>query len=151
MAVTPPPQKITTFLMFEGRAEEAMLFYTSLFDDAQVLSVSRYGPDETGPGAGAEGTVRHATFALAGQRFMCIDSPAPHAFGFTPAVSLYVQCEDEAEIDRLYGALAEQGQELMPLGAYGFSARFGWVNDRFGVSWQLNVAAAPSEEVVVGQ
>ncbi|MEU9161219.1 VOC family protein [Streptomyces sp. NPDC048424] len=144
MAVTPTPQKITTFLMFEGRAEEAMGFYLSLFDDAEVLSISRYGPDEPGPGAGPEGTVRHATFSLAGQQLMCIDSPVNHAFGFTPAVSLYVQCEDEAEIDRLYGALAEQGQELMPLGSYGFSHRFGWVNDRFGVSWQLNLAAPPS-------
>ncbi|WP_327386018.1 MULTISPECIES: VOC family protein [unclassified Streptomyces] len=144
MAVTPTPQKITTFLMFEGRAEEAMTFYLSLFDDAEVVAISRYGPDETGPGAGPEGTVRHATFSLAGQQFMCIDSPAQHAFGFTPAVSLYVQCEDEAEIERLYGALAEQGTELMPLGSYGFSHRFGWLNDRFGVSWQLNVAAPPS-------
>ncbi|WKD35166.1 VOC family protein [Streptomyces xanthophaeus] len=144
MADTPTPQKITTFLMFEGRAEEAMSFYVSLFDDAEVLAVSRYGPDETGPGAGPAGTVRHATFSLAGQQLMCIDSPAQHAFGFTPAVSLYVQCEDDAEIDRLYRALAEQGQELMPLGSYGFSHRFGWVNDRFGVSWQLNVAAPPS-------
>ncbi|MEJ8644771.1 VOC family protein [Streptomyces sp. MS1.HAVA.3] len=144
MAVTPTPQKITTFLMFEGRAEEAMSFYLSLFDDAEVLSISRYGPDETGPGAGAEGTVQHATFSLAGQQFMCIDSSVHHQFGFTPAMSLYVQCADEAEIERLYAALAEQGQELMPLGSYGFSPRFGWVNDRFGVSWQLNVAAPPS-------
>ncbi|MFD5413980.1 VOC family protein [Streptomyces nojiriensis] len=144
MAGTPPPQKITTFLMFEGRAEEAMTFYLSLFDDAEVIAISRYGPDESGPAAGPEGTVRHATFSLAGQQLMCIDSPAQHAFGFTPAMSLYIQCEDEAEIERLYAALAEQGTELMPLGSYGFSHRFGWVNDRFGVSWQLNVAAPPS-------
>ncbi|WP_405531912.1 VOC family protein [Streptomyces avidinii] len=139
MTITPSPQKITTFLMFEGRAEEAMTFYLSLFDDAEVLGISRYGADESGPGVGEEGTVRHAAFSLAGQTFMCIDSPAKHEFGFTPAVSLYVQCDSEAEIERLYGALAEQGSELMPLGSYGFSARFGWVNDRFGVSWQLNL------------
>ncbi|MFJ4920338.1 VOC family protein [Streptomyces sp. NPDC088725] len=132
---TTPAQKITTFLMFEGRAEEAMTFYVSLFADAEVIDITRYGADEPG----AEGTVRHATFALAGQRYMCIDSPAKHDFGFTPAVSLYVQCENEAEIDRLYAALAEQGAELMPLGSYGFSAKFGWVNDRFGVSWQLTL------------
>jgi predicted 3-demethylubiquinone-9 3-methyltransferase (glyoxalase superfamily) len=131
------PQKITTFLMFEGNAEEAMTFYLSLFDDAEVVSISRYSAG----GPGKEGSVQHATFSLAGQSFMCIDSPVHHDFTFTPAVSLYVQCADEAEIDRLYAALAEKGTELMPLGNHGFSARFGWVNDRFGVSWQLNLPA----------
>ncbi|MEU2053039.1 VOC family protein [Streptomyces bungoensis] len=130
-------QKITTFLMFEGDAEDAMAFYTSLFDDAEVVSVSRYGAE----GPGKEGSVQHATFSLAGQQIMCIDSPVKHGFTFTPAVSLFVQCEDEAEIDRLYAALAEGGSVLMPLGDHGFSARFGWVNDRFGVSWQLNLPA----------
>jgi predicted 3-demethylubiquinone-9 3-methyltransferase (glyoxalase superfamily) len=129
------PQKITTFLMFEGNAEEAMTFYLSLFDDAEVISISRYGAD----GPGTEGSVQQATFTLAGQPFMCIDSPVKHGFTFTPAMSLFVQCADEAELDRRYAALAEQGTELMPLGDYGFSARFGWVNDRFGVSWQLNL------------
>ncbi|MER6614050.1 VOC family protein [Streptomyces xantholiticus] len=131
------PQKITTFLMFEGKAEEAMTFYLSLFDDAEVVDITRYGAD----GPGTEGTVQHATFSLAGQRYMCIDSALKHDFTFTPAMSLFVQCDDEAEIDRLYAALAEEGSELMPLGSYGFSARFGWVNDRFGVSWQLNLPA----------
>ena len=129
------PQKITTFLMFEGNAEEAMTFYTSLFDDAEVISITRYGAE----GPGKDGSVRHATFSLAGERFMCIDSPTRHDFTFTPAISLFVQCENEAEIDRRYAALVEQGTELMPLGNYGFSAKFGWVNDRFGVSWQLNL------------
>ncbi|NED37582.1 MULTISPECIES: VOC family protein [unclassified Streptomyces] len=130
-------RKITTFLMFEGRAEEAMGFYVSLFDDAEIVSITRYGAE----GPGAEGSVQHATFSLAGQEFMCIDSPARHEFTFTPAISLFVQCADEAEIDRLYAALGQQGGELMPLGDYGFSRKFGWVNDRFGVSWQLNLPA----------
>lgn len=130
-------QKITTFLMFEGDAEAAMNFYISLFDDAGIVNLTRYGSG----GEGAEGTVQHATFTLAGQQFMCIDSPAKHEFGFTPSVSLFVQCETEPELDRLFAALAEQGKTLMPLGSYGFSAKFGWVNDRFGVSWQLNLAA----------
>ena len=129
------PQKVTTFLMFEGDAEEAMTFYTSLFDDAEIASISRYGAD----GPGKQGSVQLATFSLAGQRFMCIDSPAAHDFTFTPAISLFVQCGSEAELDRLYTALGAHGTELMPLGNYGFSAKFGWVNDRFGVSWQLNL------------
>jgi predicted 3-demethylubiquinone-9 3-methyltransferase (glyoxalase superfamily) len=131
------PQKITTFLMFEGNAEEAMTFYLSLFDDAEVVGINRYGAD----GPGKEGTVQLATFTLAGQQYKCVDSPAHHEFSFTPAVSLFVNCVDEAEIDRLYAALGEQGTALMPLGSYGFSAKFGWVNDRFGVSWQLNLPA----------
>ena len=129
-------QKITTFLMFEGKAEEAMTFYLSLFDDASVVSLTKYGPE----GPGAEGSVMHAIFTLAGQQFMCMDSSVKHAFGFTPSVSLYADCADEAEIDRLYAALAEGGGELMALGNHGFSTKFGWVNDRFGVSWQLNLA-----------
>jgi predicted 3-demethylubiquinone-9 3-methyltransferase (glyoxalase superfamily) len=129
------PQKITTFLMFEGRAEEAMTFYRSLFADAEVLSLTRYGPE----GPGAEGSVMHAILTLAGQEFMCIDSSMKHGFGFTPAISLYVDCADEAEIDRLYAALSDGGGVLMPLGNHGFSTKFGWVNDRFGVSWQLNL------------
>jgi predicted 3-demethylubiquinone-9 3-methyltransferase (glyoxalase superfamily) len=83
--------------------------------------------------------VQHATFSLGGQQFMCIDSPVHHEFTFTASMSLYVQCETESEIDRLYAALAEKGQPLMPLGSYDFSAKFGWLNDRFGVSWQLNL------------
>jgi predicted 3-demethylubiquinone-9 3-methyltransferase (glyoxalase superfamily) len=130
-------QKITTFLMFEGKAEEAVTFYMSLFPDAEFVTIQRYGADGPGP----EGSVQHATFTLAGQEFMVSDSFVKHAFTFTPSVSLYVDCADESEIDRLYKALSEGGGELMPLGEYGFSKKFGWVNDRFGVSWQLTLAA----------
>ena len=130
-------QKITTFLMFQdGRAAEAITFYTSLFDDSEIVSKAKYGPEGPGP----EGSVMHAVFTLAGQRYMAIDSHVTHEFGFTPAVSLWIECESAEEIDRLYGALAEGGGELMPIGDYGFSQRYGWVNDRFGVSWQLNLA-----------
>lgn len=128
--------KITTFLMFQnGEAEEAMNFYVSLFGDAKVVAVEHYGPGEPG----AEGSVKHATFTLAGQEYRCIDSPPVHAFSFTPSMSLFVDCDNEEEIERLYAALGEGRQALMPLDNYGFSTRFGWVNDRFGVSWQLNL------------
>ncbi|MEU4514231.1 VOC family protein [Nonomuraea wenchangensis] len=129
-------QKTTTFLMFQnGDAEEAMTFYISLFDDAKVVHVERFAAGEPGP----EGKIKHATFTLAGQEYMCIDSGPQHAFTFTPSISIYVACDTEEEIDRLYAALAEGGGQLMPLGSYGFSTKFGWVNDRFGVSWQLNL------------
>jgi len=71
---------------------------------------------------------------------MCIDSAVSHNFTFTPSMSLYVQCDSDDEIERVYDALREGGEVLMPLGSYGFSAKFGWVNDPFGVSWQLNLA-----------
>jgi predicted 3-demethylubiquinone-9 3-methyltransferase (glyoxalase superfamily) len=128
-------QKITTFLMFTGRAEEAMNFYTSLFKQSEILSLTRYGANE----AGAEGTVQHAIFTLNGQEFMCIDSSVQHAFTFTPSISLYVRCDTEEEIDAVFAKLSQDGQIHMPLDRYPFSKRFGWVSDKFGVSWQLNL------------
>ncbi|HDR6311292.1 TPA: VOC family protein [Bacillus cereus] len=129
-------QKITTFLMFEGNAEEAMNFYTSLFDQSEIVNISRY--DENGPGK--EGSVIHATFTLNGQEFMCIDSYVKHAFTFTPSMSLYVTCETEEEIETVFHKLAQDGSVLMPLGSYPFSKKFGWLNDKYGVSWQLTLA-----------
>ena len=129
-------QKLTTFLMFAGQAEEAMNFYISLFEKSKVLSITRYGPDESG----TEGSVMHATFSLGGQEFMCIDSNIEHGFTFTPAMSIYINCETEAEIDRLFESLSQAGQVLMPLDRYPFSEKFAWLADRFGVSWQINLA-----------
>ncbi|MGG0761565.1 VOC family protein [Bacillus paramycoides] len=129
-------QKITTLLMFEGNAEDAMNFYTSLFDQSEIVSISRY--DANGPGK--EGTVIHATFTLNGQEFMCIDSFVKHDFTFTPAMSLYVTCETEEEIETVFNKLAQDGAILMPLGSYPFSKKFGWLNDKYGVSWQLTLA-----------
>ncbi|HEY3368407.1 MAG TPA: VOC family protein [Symbiobacteriaceae bacterium] len=128
-------QKITPFLMFSGKAEEAMNYYASLFDQSEVISIHRYGPNE----AGAEGTVLHATFSLNGQVFMSIDSSVAHAFTFTPAISFHVTCDTEAEIDRVFEKLAHEGTVLMPLAAYPFSQKYGWVQDKFGVSWQLRL------------
>ncbi len=129
-------QKVTTFLMFDGKAEEAMKLYTSLFKDSAIISISRYEAKE----AGTEGTVRHATFTIHGQTFMCIDSSVMHAFTFTPAMSLYVNCETEDEIDTLFEKLSQDGEVLMPLNSYPFSEKFVWINDRYGVSWQLSFA-----------
>lgn len=102
---------------------------------AQV-SVERYGPAGPGP----EGSVLSARFLLDGLPVLCSDSFVQHSFSFTPSVSLWVSCEAEAEVDRIAGALSAGGEVLMPVGDYGFNRRFGWVNDRFGVSWQLACA-----------
>jgi predicted 3-demethylubiquinone-9 3-methyltransferase (glyoxalase superfamily) len=127
-------QKITTFLMFTGRAEEAMNFYISLFPNSNITSITRYKANE----AGAEGTVMHAKFILNGQEFMCIDSSPVHAFTFTASMSLYVSCESEEEVDKLFKELSNEGTIFMPLAAYPFSKKYAWISDRFGVAWQLS-------------
>lgn len=129
-------KKVTPFLMFqEGKAEEAMNFYTSVIEDSKITSIVRYKDNE----AGEEGTVMQATFTLKGQEFMCIDSNVQHQFTFTPSFSIYVTCDTEKEIDTIYEKLIDGGQALMPIDDYGFSKKFGWLNDRFGVSWQVNL------------
>jgi predicted 3-demethylubiquinone-9 3-methyltransferase (glyoxalase superfamily) len=130
------PSKVTPFLMFTGRAEEALTFYADLFDDAAFEVVQRYGPE----GPGAEGSVMHARLRIGDQAFMAFDSPPVHAFDFTPSLSLFVTCESEEEIDRLFARLSEGGFVMMPLSTeYGFSAKYAWLSDRFGVSWQLSL------------
>lgn len=132
---------LTPFLMFcgdqHGKAEEAINFYCAVFEDSRVVSIDRYG---AGDPIGPEGTVRVATFELGGNSMMAIDSSAPHAFTFTPAISIWIECSSDEEIERAAGSLADGGQFLMPLGAYPFSPKFCWVADRYGVTWQLNSA-----------
>lgn len=129
------PRAVATHLMFEGAAEEAMKFYVSLFRGSEIKSIERYGPGEPGK----EGTVKRADFKLGGHDLICIDSPVKHAFTFTPSVSIFVDCESEAELEEAYNRLSEGGKLLMPLDNYGFSSKFGWLQDRYGVSWQLNL------------
>ncbi|TYR81836.1 VOC family protein [Priestia megaterium] len=129
-------QKITTFLMFSGTAEEAMNHYVSIFDQSEIINIIRYGANE----AGKEGSVMHAIFSLKGQVFMCIDNSNGDHHAFTPAMSLFVTCDTEKEIDYVFEKLSEEGTVLMPLAASPFSEKFGWVEDKYGVSWQLNLA-----------
>lgn len=130
-------EKVTPFLMFQGgKAEEAMNYYTSLIEDSAITNIVRYGADDEN---GEEGTVMMASFSLKGQEFMCIDSLPVHNFSFTPSFSIFVTCDSEEELNHLYDSLLADGEALMPLGDYGFSKKFGWVNDQFGISWQLNL------------
>lgn len=127
--------KVTPFLMFQGTAADAMQFYVSLFPDGKILDDLRYGPGE----AGTEGSVNRAKFTIGGQKFLCIDSTVKHEFTFTASVSIFIDCESDEEIRRLFTALSHDGTVFMPLADYGFSRQFGWVADRFGLSWQINL------------
>ena len=135
-------QVVTPFLMFDGQAEAAMNLYVSVFEHARIESLDRYGPEQ----GEAAGKVSQAIFSINGQRFRCFDSPVKHAFGFTPALSLAVSCETAAEVDAIYARLAEGGKILMALGAYPFSPRYAWLDDRFGVSWQLSQSVQPTPD-----
>lgn len=132
----------TPFLTFQPsrgqRAAEAMDLYLDLFADGQVIQDQRYGAE----GPGEEGTVVMAEFIVAGQRFRCSDSFIDHEWSITPAVSVMVDCDSTQEQSRLFDALSHEGRIYMPLDDYGFGP-FGWVEDRFGVSWQL---AAPAKK-----
>jgi predicted 3-demethylubiquinone-9 3-methyltransferase (glyoxalase superfamily) len=131
--------KVTPFLMYQGKvAEEAIRFYVDVIPDSEIVHIERYGPDGPGP----EGTVAAGEARLGGLTVRFYDSYVEHGFGFTPALSLFVTCADAAEVDRLAGSLGDGGGVLMPPGDYGFSPWFAWVNDRFGVSWQLNAERA---------
>ena len=123
--------------MFQGGVAQAALdLYCSTFPDSRLVRVERYVPGEPGPA----GTIKVAVYTLCGREFMCSDSPVKHDFSFTPACSTFVDFESVADLDRTFNVLAERGHVLMPLNNYGFSQRFGWLADRFGVSWQLNLA-----------
>jgi predicted 3-demethylubiquinone-9 3-methyltransferase (glyoxalase superfamily) len=118
-------QKIKTFLTFDGRAEEAVKFYTSLFDDSKILGIERYtdGPQK--------GTVMGASFVLNGQEFMAMDVPGGFPKG--EGVSLYVDCKTQEEVDHLWEKLSEGGEE-QPCG---------WLRDKYGFSWQIIPSALP--------
>ena len=114
-------QKITPFLWFDSQAEEAMNFYVSIFKDSRILSVSRYG--EGGPGPAGE--VMTATFQLEGQEFMALNGGPNH--NFTDAISFFVDCKTQEEVDRLWEKLSEGGEP----------GPCGWLRDKFGLSWQI--------------
>ena len=120
-------QKLTTFLTYDGRAEEAVDFYTSIFPDSRIVSTSRYG--DAGPGP--KGSLMTATFELAGQEFVALNGGP--SFTFSQGISLLVDCETQEEVDAYWEKLTEGGEP----------GPCGWLTDRFGVSWQIVPRALP--------
>jgi predicted 3-demethylubiquinone-9 3-methyltransferase (glyoxalase superfamily) len=112
----PGETSITPFLMFTGKAEEAMDFYVSLFPTARIEKIERWGPNDQG----AEGSVKLA-------------------ITFTPSFSFFVSCAGEEEFEKYCKVISNEGKFLMPPDNYGFSTKFAWLQDRFGISWQLNL------------
>lgn len=133
-------QKITPCLWYDTHAEEAMNLLTSLFPNSKVTFVQRYPQEPLDiPIQGMEGKVLTEIFELDGQQFMALDGGP--AFKFTPAVSFFVNCETEEEVNRLWEKLSEGGSVMMPLQDYPFSKKFGWLADKYGLSWQVNLGA----------
>jgi predicted 3-demethylubiquinone-9 3-methyltransferase (glyoxalase superfamily) len=134
-------QKAKTYLMFVGeqcgKAEEAINLYTSLIPNSEIKKIDRWSEDEP---ASVAGQIKTAIFTLAGSEYMASENTAPHQFTFTPAISIFIECEDEGEVTRLHKELSKDGKEFMPIDNYGFSKMFTWIEDRYGVSWQLNLA-----------
>jgi predicted 3-demethylubiquinone-9 3-methyltransferase (glyoxalase superfamily) len=126
---------VSAFLMFEGCCEEALNLYVSTIPDSRIIDIRRYGAGAPGK----EGSVMLARASLGGLPLMCNDSSVHHAFTFTPSSSLFVTCRDESEFDKIAGELGKEGAVLMAPANYGFSRKFTWFNDRFGVSWQLSL------------
>jgi len=139
--------KTTTFLTFVGeqcgKALEAITFYTSLFPNSEIKKIIHYS---AGEGGGTPELIKYGEFTLNGVEYKVSESNYNHAWSFSPGVSLFVDCQSELEIQDLYNALTQNdGKVMIPLdkyesGTYGFDKKFGWCEDKYGISWQLNLS-----------
>lgn len=141
---TTQAQQITTNLWFDDQAEEAAHFYTSVFNNSAIGKMTRYGKEGYEIHGKQEGTVLTVEFELEGQTFMALNG-GPQ-FKFTPAVSFIVNCTQKEEVDALWKKLSVGGTALMPLDTYPFSERYGWIQDKYGLSWQLILSSPEGEE-----
>jgi predicted 3-demethylubiquinone-9 3-methyltransferase (glyoxalase superfamily) len=132
-------QRITPFLWFDNNAEEAMRFYVSVFAQSEIVQIERY-PDESLDEhfTGMRGKVISGTFALNGHRFMCLDG-GPQ-FHFNPSISLFCTFQEQAAIKAVWEQLIDGGKTLMEFQAYPWAKLYGWLQDRYGVTWQLSLS-----------
>ncbi len=139
--------QIIPFLTFVGdqcgKAEEAMKFYTSIFPNSEIKSITKYAEGEAG---GTPELVKYGVFTIDGLEYRVSESNYNHAWSFSPGVSLFIECDSEKEIKNLYKALSSNGGKIMiPLDNYdtdnyGFGKMFGWCEDQYGISWQFNLS-----------
>lgn len=139
--------KISTFLTFVGdqcgKAHEAIQFYTSIFPNSEIKSITKYSEGEAG---GTPELIKYGIFTLNGVTYKVSESNFNHAWSFSPGVSLFIECDSENEIQSIFEKLSSDGGQIMiPLdnyktGDYGFGKKFGWCADKYGVNWQLNLA-----------
>ena len=128
-----PNHMLRPFITVEGQAQSALDFYGEVFPDFTLHDLTHHA-------APHDGLIMTAVFEVKGQAMMISDSFISHEWSITPGISFFIDLEDEVELNHLAAALAEGGMVHMPAGNYGFSTLFAWVQDRFGVNWQLNVA-----------
>jgi len=135
--------KTTTFLTFVGdqcgKAKEAIKFYTSIFPNSEIKSITKYAEGEPG---GTPELIKYGVFSLNGTEYMVSESNYKHAWSFSPGVSLFVSSKSEEEVQILFDKLSNGGQIMIPLdkyeeGDYGFGKKFGWCEDKYGISWQV--------------
>lgn len=131
-------QKIIPYLWCDNQAEEAAMFYTSIFNNSKIINVYRYGKAGAEIADRAEGSVISSTFELEGEKFVAFNG-GPQ-FHFTPAVSFFINCQTPEEIQQLWAKFLGGGTILMPLQKYPFNELFGWLVDQFGVSWQFGIS-----------
>lgn len=128
-------KKITPFLWFNGNAEEAADFYVSIFKNSEIGGKSHYNKESAAASGNSEGDVMTASFELENQVFTGLNG-GPN-FKFNPSISFFINCETEVEVEEFWKKLSGGGTVLMPLDKYDFSEKYGWVEDKFGVSWQI--------------
>lgn len=139
-------QGIIPHLWFDDEAQEAAEFYTGLFERSKITEISRYPEAGQAVHGRAAGSVMTVAFELEGVKFLALNGGP--GFAFNPSISFSVSARSADEVDRLWAALSEGGEALMPLGAYPFSRRFGWLNDRYGLSWQLVLFETPRAQKI---
>jgi predicted 3-demethylubiquinone-9 3-methyltransferase (glyoxalase superfamily) len=136
-----PSSKIIPCIWLDDQAESAAAFYVRTLPAGRIVATSRYPESSENPAGKPRGSVLTVEFEVAGQRFTALNGGP--IFVLNPSISFFVHVDAAAEADRLYAALADGGEALMPLGAYPWSERYGWVKDRFGVSWQIIAGRRP--------
>lgn len=136
-------QKIVPFLWFANEAEEALNFYMSCFNNSKIGTITRYDEASAKASGQPKDSVLTASFQLNRQEFIALNGGP--VFKFTPAISFFVTCETENEVNELWKKFSEEGKIMMELSEYPFSKKFGWIQDKYGLSWQLNFTGSPQK------